>query len=73
MAPSEPNDHVFIVRLWREPREIEGAEPLWRGVIEEVRSGQRRYFDELEEIVGFIARCLGQAPPAASSPAGQGS
>ena len=46
--------HVFVVRLWQEPREIEGAPPEWRGMIEHVSSGDRRYFRELEDITSII-------------------
>lgn len=46
---------VFIVRIWREPREIAGAEPEWRGVVEHVASKQRRFIRELGEISLFIA------------------
>jgi hypothetical protein len=45
---------VFILRLWLEPREIEGAKPEWRGVIEYVRTRQRRYFSNLEELPPLI-------------------
>lgn len=46
---------MFIVRIWREPREIEGAGPEWRGVIEHVGSGERRYLKDLGEITAFVA------------------
>ena len=52
----EANTHVFILRLWLEPREIEGAEPEWRGVIEHVVSGERRYFRNLEGMLSFIKK-----------------
>jgi hypothetical protein len=53
MAQFEDNTHVFIVRLWLEPREIEGETNEWRGVIEYVPSGERRYFRDLNDIVDF--------------------
>lgn len=52
----EANTHVFILRFWLEPREIEGAEPEWRGVIEHVQSGERRYFRNLEVMLSFVAK-----------------
>jgi hypothetical protein len=58
MSPPDEKTHVFIVRLWLEAREIEGAETLWRGVVEHVSSGQRRYVDNLDEIPAFIAGYL---------------
>jgi hypothetical protein len=50
----ENNRWVFIIRIWREPREIEGALPEWRGVIESTHDNQRRYLKSLDEIIGFI-------------------
>ena len=47
----EDNTHVFIVRIWLEPREIEGAEPERRGVIEHLPTGARRYIRDLKEII----------------------
>lgn len=54
MPSFEEDTHVFILRIWREGREIEGAEPVWRGVIEHVPSGERRYLGDLDEIPPFI-------------------
>jgi hypothetical protein len=45
---------VFIVRIWVEPREISGAEPIWRGYIENVPSGSRRYFQKTWDALLFI-------------------
>jgi hypothetical protein len=50
----EETTHAFIIRIWIEPREIEDAEPIWRGVIEHVGSGTRVYFDRLEQIVEHL-------------------
>jgi hypothetical protein len=30
--------HIFIVRLWSEPRELADAPPEWRGSIQDVGS-----------------------------------
>ncbi len=57
-APFEANSRVFIVRVWREAREIEGAKPLWRGMIELIPTGERQYLTTLDEITAFIVRCL---------------
>jgi hypothetical protein len=46
---------VFIVRVWREPREIAGAPPEWRFLVEHVRSGSPRYFTRLDAAAAFIA------------------
>ena len=52
----EANTQVFILRFWLEPREIEGAEPEWRGVIEHVESGECRYFQNLELMISFVSK-----------------
>jgi hypothetical protein len=54
MALFEDNTQVFIVRVWLERREIEGAKVKWRGVIEHVPSGERRYLKDLDDILVFI-------------------
>lgn len=54
MERSTAGRHTFIVRIWREPREIEGLAPEWRGLIEHIGSGEHRYFRQLEEVDRFI-------------------
>ena len=58
MTPSEEDTQVFIVRVWREPREIVGAEQPWRGVIEHVGSGRQRSIKALNEITTFMSTYL---------------
>lgn len=50
----EEKSHAFIVRIWLEPREIEGVEGQLRGSIEHVESGRVRYWTVLDEVVRFI-------------------
>jgi hypothetical protein len=54
MTSFEQDTHVFIVRIWREPREIEEAQAEWRGVVEHIPTGQRRYFKDMDEIKHFV-------------------
>jgi hypothetical protein len=54
MTLSEEHEQVFIVRVWREPRDIQGVEPTWRGVVEHVGTGERRYLTDLGELALFI-------------------
>jgi hypothetical protein len=54
MKSLEENTHSFIVRVWRERREREGAAPEWRGVIEHVQGGKLQYLRDLDGIVAFI-------------------
>jgi hypothetical protein len=57
---STENTQAFIVRIWREPREFEGAPAIWRGVVTHVSSGEDRYIKELDEVITFIAPYLEQ-------------
>ena len=50
--------HSFIVRIWLEPREIEGAPPQWRGEVKHVASGKQIYLRNLAEITSFIVPYL---------------
>ena len=54
-----PYVHAFVVKLWLERREIEGAEPEWRGRIDHVQSGKRLYFRDIVSISQFIQTFLG--------------
>jgi hypothetical protein len=54
MTSFEKHTHVFILRVWRESREVEGSAPEWRGMIEHVPSGERRYVQSLDSISAFI-------------------
>ncbi len=50
--------HSFIVRIWLEPRELEGAAPKWRGVIKDVATDDQRHFTDLIDIELFISKYL---------------
>ena len=54
MASPDEETHAFILRFWREPRTLEGSEPVWRGVIEHVPTGRRHYVKDLNELVLFV-------------------
>jgi hypothetical protein len=58
MALLEDSTQVFIVRVWLEPREIHDAPVAWRGVIEHVPGGERRYVLDLDDIPANIAPFL---------------
>jgi len=54
MKSTDEETLVFIVRLWRELREIEGARPVLRGTVEHVASGERRSVSDLGDIPGLL-------------------
>lgn len=64
MTLFEDNTQVFIVRIWLERRNIEGAPVEWRGVIERITPGndrcgdEKRYVKSLDDVVAFIAPYL---------------
>ena len=50
----EDGTQVFIVRIWLETRDITDAPVQWRGVVEHVPTGERRYFTDLRDIKAFV-------------------
>lgn len=50
----DDNASAFIVRVWLEHREIEGAPVTWRGSIEHVATGRIKYLTDLDGIKRFI-------------------
>jgi hypothetical protein len=55
MNSNDEDTQVFIVRLWREVREIMGARPLLRATVEHVASGEKRYFKDLSDLLAFLS------------------
>ena len=47
--------HSFVIRIWRENRDLPDAQPVWRGWIEHVQSRQRHYFQEIGRIHHIVA------------------
>jgi hypothetical protein len=68
MASLQEKDQTFIVRLWLEPSESDDSVPQWRGVIENVQNGKRRYLKDLNELTAFIVPCLEKMGVTISSP-----
>ena len=62
MKHFDAEGHSFVVRLWREHDDEARAADDWRGWIDHVASGERRYFRTFEDISLFIAACLSQPP-----------
>jgi hypothetical protein len=60
-------EHVFLVRVWREP----GPDAAWRGCIDHVGSGKREYFGVLGALLGCIEDRLASAPAAVQRPDGR--
>lgn len=58
MTANQESRQVFIVRVWLEPRELEGAAPQLRGTIEHVPTGIRCSVKALTEITDFVRAWL---------------
>jgi len=54
MKSNDEETQVFIVRLWCEAREIEGAKPVLRGTVEHVSSGERCSVKDLSGVLAFL-------------------
>lgn len=54
MALPAAEGHSFIVRIWRESRDMPGGRSTWRGTIEHVEDGRRRYLTDLRQSERFI-------------------
>ncbi|MCW5880666.1 MAG: hypothetical protein KIS91_07030 [Anaerolineae bacterium] len=61
---------VFVIRIWQEPREIDDASPGWRGSIEALQDGKRRYFTRLEDVPAFLGPYIqaSSTPPSDTPP-----
>ena len=68
MASLQEKDQTFIVRLWLEPSDGDDSGPQWRGVIENVQNGKRRYLKDFNEITAFIVPYLEKMGVRISSP-----
>ena len=56
----------FIVRIWHEAVDGDGKVLAWRGSIDHVGNARRLHFQDLEEVVRFIAEetCIQTENPA---------
>jgi hypothetical protein len=58
MDQREGQTHSFIIRLWLEETVGETGQPVWRGHVTHVPSGERRYVQDLNQILAFVAPYL---------------
>jgi len=49
--------HAFVIKIWHERRDIVGAEPVWRGSVNDVEGGPRVYFNSLATLHAGIGDC----------------
>lgn len=49
MSVATTNQYIaYLVRLWRE------GPGVWRGMLEDVSSGERIYFKDVEELLAYL-------------------
>jgi len=58
VEPTNETAHAFIVRIWMETRELKDAEPIWRGVIEDVHDSKRVYCMNLDQVVAYLVSII---------------
>lgn len=65
-ALARTETELFLLRIWAEPREIEGQPSVYRGWIGHVRSSRSTYVRELAQVLPFVRDCIeqhGELPP----------
>jgi len=53
---AERAEHVFVVRIWHEA--AREADPIWRGAVTLVATGELFYFTGLGDLTDFISKRL---------------
>lgn len=53
-AMPENISRSFVVRIWIEPRELPNKTFEWRGMIQDVLSGEKKYFRKFDELIDFM-------------------
>lgn len=54
MSAAKENDRTFIIRIWREAREVENASPILRGTIEHISGDESDYDKQALQDLGHI-------------------
>ena len=52
-------DHVFIVRLWKEPKRNGVVTSNWRGRVTVLDTGSERHFVGFNALMGVLRKSLG--------------
>jgi hypothetical protein len=65
MKSLDERSHTFVVRIWQERRDLADAVPMWRGRVDDVKSGSRAYFTSLQQLMDYL---IGRAEGDAQAP-----
>lgn len=57
----EKTTHAFVVRIWLEDKANPNKRAVWTGHITHVPSGEKKYFQNLWEVIDFMSPYLEEA------------
>lgn len=63
MDADERASRSFLIRVWRERRDIPNGPAIWRGSIDDVDGGGRFYFVSLPQLLDYVRARTGLAQP----------
>jgi len=55
MKSLDERSHTFVVRIWQERRDLADAVPMWRGRVDDIKSGSRAYFTSLPQLMDYLS------------------
>jgi hypothetical protein len=68
MSPLDQAQSSFVVRIWREEADAAQDRASWRGWVQHTRSGDSVYIRDLEGMLTFMERWIGQLSHEDESP-----
>ncbi|MCA9970595.1 MAG: hypothetical protein KC425_10295 [Anaerolineales bacterium] len=63
----EATNHSFVIRIWLEKATGPANQSVWRGHVTHVMSGNRRYFEDVQEVLLFVQAYLNEKSTSKSS------
>jgi hypothetical protein len=58
MSQQRQRTYSFLVRLWQEPREVEGEQEAVRGYLRDLQTGEEHYVTDTRAIADFFESSL---------------
>lgn len=59
-TPNLPRYRAYLLRLWQEQAASSEHAAVWRLMLEDPKTGQRRGFDGLESLLAFLRAEMGE-------------
>lgn len=69
MTPLHQRHSSFVLRIWWEETDAAESQPIWRGWVQHVRSGEAAYVQDVAGLLAFIERWAGRPPHPDKPPA----